>query len=80
MSEQTDFDALCRLLPIAEAAVSAHVSVRTVERWVAAGLIEPVDMGRAGRQKSVPWRYVDERAVLEAEREAWRRRQRKPAA
>jgi len=80
MSEQADYDALCRLLPIADAATSAHVSVRTVERWAAAGLIEPVDVGRAGRQKSTPWRYVDERTVLETEREAWRKRHGKPAA
>ena len=80
MSEQRDIDFLCRLLPVSEAAVSAKVSVRTVERWVASGLIEPVDLGRAGRQKATPWRYVDEQTVLEAEREAWRARQRKRTA
>lgn len=79
MRGETDADALCRLLPVSEAAVSANVSVRTVERWVAAGLIEPVDLGRAGRQKATPWRYVDEQTVLEAEREVWRARQGKPA-
>lgn len=80
MNEQPTYDALCRLLPVSEAAVSANVSVRTVERWVASGLIEPVDLGRAGRQKATPWRYVDERTVLEAERESWRARHRRPAA
>lgn len=79
MSDQPDIDALCRLLPVSEAAVSARVSVRTVERWVASGIIEPVDLGRAGRQKTTPWRYVDEQTVLEAEREAWRKRHRKSA-
>lgn len=80
MNGEPDVDAICRLLPLSEAATSAHVSVRTVERWAAAGLIEPVDLGRAERQKSVPWRYVDEQTVLETEREAWRKRHRKPAA
>lgn len=80
MSADPDLDALCRLLPVTQAAVSAQVSVRTVERWAAAGMIEPVDLGRAARQKSAPWRYVDEKSVLEAEREAWRKRHRKPAA
>lgn len=80
MSEQSDYDALCRLLPVSEAAVSAHVSTRTVERWVAAGLIEPVDLGRASRQRTAPWRYVDEQSVLEAEREAWRKRRQKSSA
>lgn len=80
MSEQPDIDSLCRLLPVSDAAVSARVSVRTVERWVASGLIEPVDLGRAGRQKATPWRYVDEQTVLEAERESWRARQRKRTA
>lgn len=80
MSGDPELDALCRLLPITDAAVSAHVSVRTVERWAAAGLIEPVDLGRASRQKSAPWRYVDEQTVLEAERESWRKRHGKPAA
>lgn len=80
MNEQPDYDVLCRLLPVSEAAVSANVSVRTVERWVAAGLIESVDLGRAGRQKTTPWRYVDEQTVLEAERSAWRARHRKPSA
>lgn len=80
MSEHTDIDAICGFLPITDAAVSAHVSVRTVERWVAAGLVEPVDLGRAERQKSTPWRYVDEKTVLETEREKWRARHRKPAA
>lgn len=79
MSEQPDIDALCRLLPVTEAAVSAHVSVRTVERWIASGLIEPVDLGRSGRQKTTPWRYVNEQTVLETERAAWRKRHGKPA-
>lgn len=80
MSEQPEIDALCRLLPVTDAAVSAYVSVRTVERWIASGLIVPVDLGRAGRQKTTPWRYVDEQTVLEAERAAWRKRHGKPAA
>jgi len=80
MSADLSPDDLCRLLSIPEAAVSARVSVRTVERWVAAEMIEPVDIGRAGRQKSTPWRYVDEQTVLEAERESWRKRHGKPAA
>lgn len=80
MSEQSSYDALCWLLPLSEAAAHAQVSVRTVERWVAAGLIESVDLGRAGRQKTTPWRYVNEQTVLEAEREAWRARHRRRPA
>lgn len=80
MSDTLDTDSLCKLLPLSEAAAHAQVSVRTVERWVAAGLIEPVDLGRADRQKTTPWRYVDEQTVLEAEREAWRARHRRRPA
>lgn len=74
-----DADALCRLLPMTQASTVARVSSRTVRRWVAAGMLEPVDVGKAGRERSTPWRYVDEQQLLEAEREAWRARQR-PAA
>ena len=76
-----DFNDLCTPLTLEQASKVAHVSIRTLERWMAADKLAPIDMPKAARAGKAPWRYVDEAALLAAEREAWwARNHRKSAA
>jgi excisionase family DNA binding protein len=60
--EQARADALCRPMSVAEVMARTGRTKRTIDRWIAAGRIQPVDLGD-GR------RVLIERDVVELERD-----------